>query len=635
MKMAPCWTGSILHVDLTNNQVEIENQSPEFYRKYGGGSGMGMYYILREMPPKVDAFSPENVLTLFVGPLTGLPISGNARLSANAKSPAGGAIGDSQVGGYFPASMKFAGFDGIVVKGRAVKPVYLYLNQGTAELRDASHLWGKPTADVDEILRKELGDRNIEVLQCGPAGENLVRFAAIMTMANRACGRTGMGAVMGYKRLKAVVAHGDYKVEAADMATIIKWAKWAAKALPDFVDLNTIAVYGSAGTVGSQNVTGTLPTHNFSQGQFAEFENLTGERMTDTILKKRDTCYACVVRCKRVVETEYMNRKVLRVYGGPEYETVSTLGSYCEVGDLNAVALGNQLCNMYGLDTISTGSNIAFAMECFENGLLTTQDTDGIDLRFGNADAMLEMIERIALRKGFGDVLAEGSNRVAQKIGGKASDFLTTVKGTEAPAHMPHAKKTLSLIYAVNPFGADHQSHEMDPIFEEGVTFDKAINRLAQHGFHQLQPVGSLNDEKVRFTYFTELYYSGLDSYNFCQYPFGPFWNLYAADETIDLLQAATGWDVTIDEYLKVGERRLNMMRTFNMREGFDRSNDILPKKLYKALVGTGPTSGVFIDEKLLEHNQDYYYELAGFDIHTGNPTKEKLRELGLDWIDL
>ena len=489
MKMAPCWTGSILHVDLTQNQVEIEHPSAEFYRKYGGGSGMGMYYILREMPPKVDAFSPENILTLFTGPLTGLTISGNSRLCANAKSPAGGAIGDSQVGGYFPASLKFAGFDGIVVKGRVAQPVYLYLNDGKAELRDASHLWGKPTADVDEILKQEIGDQNLEVLQCGPAGENLVRFAAIMTMANTACGRTGMGAVMGSKRLKAIVAHGNYRVGATDMATIIKWAKWANKALPDFIRTNTIAVYGTASIVGSQNAIGSLPTRNYSQGRFSEYENLTGEHMADTILKRRDSCYACILRCKRVVETEYKGRKVLPVYGGPEYETVSSLGSYCGIGELSAVALGNQLCSYFGLDTISTGAIIAFAMECFENGLLTTQDTDGLELRFGNADAMIEMIERIALRKGFGNVLAEGSDRAAQRIGGNATDYLTTVKGTEAAAHMPQAKKTLSIMYAVNPYGADHQAHEYDGSYEEG-TSDLAKYRLAKLGLDKIQPGG-------------------------------------------------------------------------------------------------------------------------------------------------
>jgi len=634
MEMAPCWTGSILRVDLTQNQLEIVHPSPEFYRKYGGGSGMGLYYILREIQPKVDAFSPENILTFFTGPLCGLPIPGNSRLCVNAKSPAGEAIGDSQVGGYFPAFLKFGGLDGIVVKGRAVKPVYLYLNKGKVELRDASHLWGKPTADVDEILKKEIGDQRLEVLQCGPAGEKLVRFAAIMTMANRACGRTGMGAIMGSKGLKAVVAHGNDKVGATDMDKIIKWAKWANKALPDFIHLNNIAVYGTASIVGSQNAIGSLPTHNYGQGQFSGYENLTGELMTDTILRRRDTCYACTLRCKRVVQTEFKGRKVLPVYGGPEYETVSALGSYCDIGDLNAVALGNQLCNMYGLDTISTGANIAFAMECFENGLLTTQDTDGIDLRFGNADAMIEMIERIALRKGFGNQLADGSYRAALKIGGNASDYLTTVKGTEAPAHMPQAKKTLSIIYAVNPYGADHQAHEYDGAYEEG-TSDLAKHRLVKLGLDKIQPVGSLNDEKVRFTYLTELYYSALDSYALCQLVFGPAGNLYSADETIELLQAATGWNVDVDEFLKVGERRLNMMRAFNMREGFTRIDDSLPKKFFKPLVGTGPTAGVFMDERQLEHNKDYYYKLAGFDISTGNPTRKKLEELGLDWIEL
>ena len=634
MKDAPCWTGSILHVNLTNKQVEIEHPNYEFYRKYGGGSCMGMYYILREMPLKAEAFSPENVLTFFAGPLTGLPVSGNSRLSANGKSPAGGAIGDSQVGGFFPASLKFAGFDGIVIKGCSDKPVYLLLDEGKAELRDASHLWSKPTADVEEILKKEINDNSIEILQCGLAGENLVRYAAIMTMANRACGRTGMGAVMGYKKLKAVVAKGKTKVEVADMMKLSQWAKWGVKFLPNNPDVNTVAVYGSAGFVGSQNATGTLPSYNFNEGQFAGFENLTGEHMTDTILKKRDTCYACAVRCKRVVEAEYQDRKVLPVYGGPEYETIGTLGTYCGVGDLIAVAMGNQLCNSYGLDTISTGATIAFAMECFEHGLITTKDTDGIELRFGNSEAMVEMVERIALRKGFGDVLAEGSNRAAEKIGGNANDYLITVKGTEVPAHMPQAKKTLSIIYAVNPFGADHQSHEHDPVYEEG-TSELAKNRLAKLGLDKIQPPGSLNDEKVRFTYITELYYSALDTYNLCQYVFGPAWNLFSADETIELLQAATGWDVTVDEFLKVGERRLNMMRAFNMREGFNRTRDNLPKKFFRPLQGTGPTAGVYLDEKQLEHNKDVYYQLAGWDINTGNPTHHKLEELELGWIEL
>jgi aldehyde:ferredoxin oxidoreductase len=631
---APCWTGSILHVDLTNNRLDIEHPDSAFYRKYGGGSSMGLYYILQEMPPRVDAFSAENVLTFFSGPLAGLPVSGNSRLSANAKSPAAGAIGDSQVGGFFPAALKWAGFDGIVVKGCSEKPVYLYLDGGKAELRDAAHLWGKPTAEVEEILKKEIGDESIEILQCGLAGENLVRFASIMTMANRACGRTGLGAVMGCKKLRAVVARGKTKLGIADMKKLTQWARWGAKFLPQNPDVNTISVYGSAGVVSGQNATGTFPSYNFNQGQFPGWENLTGEHMTDTILKNRDTCYACTVRCKRVVETEYNNRKVLPGYGGPEYETICTLGTYCGVGDLNAISLGNQLCNTYGLDTISAGATIAFAMECFEHGLITTRETDGIELRFGNPAAMLAMIEQIALRRGFGNILAEGSSRAAEKIGGNAHDYLITVKGTEVPGHMPQAKKTLSIIYAVNPFGADHQSHEHDPVYEVGTT-ELSINRLAKLGLDKIQPPGSLNDEKVRFTYITELYYSALDTYNLCQYVFGPAWNIFAADETVELLQAATGWDVTVGEFLKVGERRLNMMRAFNIREGFDRTQDILPKKFYRPLEGTGPTAGVFLDKGQFEHNKDVYYQLAGWDVQTGNPTHQKLEELELGWIEL
>ncbi len=597
MEKAPCWTGSIAVVDLTKNEIKIEHQSPEFYRKYGGGSGMGMYYILKMLEIGADAFDPKNVITFFSGPLAGLPVSGCSRLTVNAKSPAGGAIGDSQVGGYIASSMKFAGFDGVVVIGKAKHPVYILLKDGQA-------------------------------------GEKLVRFASIMNMANRAAGRTGLGAVMGSKNLRALVVSGKGKVGSADPKEISRWGKWGIEFLPKNPDVSAIGEFGSAGLVGGQESSGTLPSYNFSEGTFLGWENLTGQKMTETILTRRDTCYACAVRCKRVVQTEYGGEKVLPEYGGPEYETIATLGTYCGIGDLKPIALANQLCNMYGLDTISCGATVAFAMECFKNGLITEKDTDGIKLEFGNADALVAMIKKIAHREGFGDVLAEGSERAAQKIGKNADEYLITCKGTETPAHMPQAKKTLGLIYAVNPFGADHQSHEHDPVYESENTTELSTSRLAKLGLDNVQPAASMNEEKIKFSFITEKYYSALDSYNLCQYVFGPAWNIYSADETIALLQAATGWDVSVEEYLEVGERRLNMMRAFNQREGFTRANDTLPKKFFKPLGGEGPTAGVSLSAEELESFKDSYYKMAEWDPSTGNPTAKKLKALELDWIE-
>jgi aldehyde:ferredoxin oxidoreductase len=629
-----CFTGSVLHVDLNQKSSWVEHPEDDFYRTYGGGSSMGLYYILKGMPKGVDPFAPENVLTMFTGLPTGLAISGQSRLGVSARSPLTGGIGDSQSGGFFPAMLKNSGFDGIVITGRADKPLYLYLHNGQAELRDASHLWGKCTGEVEEILQKEIGDPKIQVLQTGPAGEKLVRFAALLSMHNRANGRTGMGAVMGSKMLKAVVVQGKNRPTAFDPKTISRLNREGTKNIPDAVDILGLQRNGTPDLIVLQNSTGTLPTENYNAGQFDKYLEICGDHLTETILKETDTCFACTVRCKRVVETEYKGRKVDPTYGGPEYETLATFGSYCGIADLKAISLANQICNMYGMDTISSGATIAFAMECFENGLISTADTDGIELRFGNVDAMLEMIEKIGKREGFGNVLAEGSARVAQKIGKNASDYLITAKNMEAPAHMPQAKRSLGFHYAVNSFGADHQSCEHDPMYEEGAG-DYYLNRLARLGLNQVQPAYSMNDEKVRFVYLTQVFYSALDSYCLCQFVWGPAWSLFGPDEMVEMLRAATGWDITLEEIMRLGERRLNMMRAFNAREGINRDMDKLPKKFYKPLKGTGPTAGAAWNEADLEPFKDKYYQLAGWDVKTGNPTMQKLAELGLDWITL
>jgi aldehyde:ferredoxin oxidoreductase len=621
----------ILHVDLTTGSLEVEAPDETFYRKYLGGSAMGLYYILKEMKPGTDAFAPDNVLTLMVSVLTGAPISGQSRMCANARSPLVDGIGDSQCGGFFPAEMRFAGFDGIVVRGRSPNPAYLWLHDGMAELRPAEHLWGKSTSQVDDQLKAELGDDKIEIAQCGPAGEKLVRLAAIINMGNRANGRTGLGAVMGSKNLKAVVVRGSSKkLPWKDAKRINELAKWGAGEIEANPDVLGLQKMGTASVVAFQNTIGSFPAFNYNAGQFEHFEAISGERMTDTILKTNDTCYACSVRCKRVVETEFAGRPVERRYGGPEYETISVFGSYCGVDDLASISLANKLCNEYGLDTIGTGATVAWVMDCYSQRVITEKEI-GFPAPFGDAGAMVRLTEMICRREGFGDVLAEGSRRAADRLG-KGDDLLITVKGSEAPAHIPHAKRSLGLIYAVNPFGADHQSSEHDPMVEDGAG-ELYMKRLAMMGFDHTLPQYSLGPEKVRFALKGQQFYSFLDTAALCQFVWGPAWTLYGPQECVDFVRAATGWDdFSLDELLEVGERRLNMLRQFNAREGIDHKADRLPKKFFKALTGTGPTAGVALTDEEIEQAKREYYRQSGWDPASGNPSQKTLTRLGLEW---
>ncbi len=635
------YNGKILHVDLTQGELRVETPPEAFYRLYMGGSAMGLYYILKEMPRGADALGPENVLTLMTGVTTGAAISGQSRINANAKSPISGGIGDSQGGGFFPAELKFAGFDGIVIKGKSSKPVYLWIKNGVAELRSASKLAGKLTGEVESELKQELGDDKVEILQHGPAAEKGVLYSTLLSMSNRNNGRTGMGLVMASKNLKAVVARGTNKPVLADSKALTALNRTGPKLLPDNGDMGGLAKYGTASVVMPQHSMGTLPTRNYNEGSFDLAEDISGEKLYDVYLRGaaagkqdkqgRDTCYSCIVRCKRVVELEG-KYPVDPQYGGPEYETIGTFGSYCAVQDLAAISLANQICNEHAVDTIACGATIAFAMECYEKGIITKEQTGGLELKFGDADVMLEALRQIVTASTpFGKLLGQGSERVAAVWGNGADECLTTVKGAESPAHMPQAKRSLGLIYAVNPFGADHQSSEHDWMIEDGIASDLYMSRLALLGMEERLPPMSLGVEKVRFAYLTEVFYSMLDSLELCQFVWGPGWTLYGPAETAELVNAVTGWDVTVDELMAVGERRLNLMRTFNAREGFDRKDDKLPKKFYKALQGEGPTAGIALTHDEIESALDSYYKMADW-TNDGKPTQTKLQKLDLAW---
>lgn len=639
------FTGKILHINLTTHAITIEEPDEAFYRQYPGGSLLGLYYLWTHTPQGADPLGPDNTLTLACSAPTGLPVSGQSRATATCKSPSSGGVADAQAGGFWPAELKFAGFDAIVLHGASETPVYLWIQDGEAELRDASHLWGKTTLEVDEALKDELGDKRIEIAQIGPAGEKMANFAAIINMANRAWGRTGVGAVMGSKKLKAIAVRGTNKVTPADKKAVAALAKKGAELFPK--RSASFGRYGTAGVVMGQQHSGGLPSYNWNQGVMDnpdEAEAISGERLYDELLRGaeagkqdkqgRDTCYACVVRCKRVAESEWQGNAIIPEYGGPEYETLATFGSYCGVSDLHAVTYANQLCNEYGVDTISCGATIAWAMECFENGVLTLDETDGISLNFGTAEAMIAILKKTLARDGFGDVLANGSAKAADILG-KGHEFLTTVKGQEMPAHMPHVKRSLGLIYGVNPFGADHESSEHDTMYHPKSYAARNKIGLDQIGLSDPQDPKAMNRAKVAFALKTQYLTSSKDVLGLCNFVFGSTWQLFQEPQDIaDMLAAATGWAVSVDDIQRIGQRRVNLMRAFNTREGLTRADDTLPQKTFRKALKNGRSDGIILDKEEFETALDTYYDMAGWDVATGTPTPETLAAIDLAWVN-
>lgn len=643
------YAGKVLHVDLGTGSLEVEEPSADFYRHYLGGSALGLYYLLHNTPAGADPYGPENTLTLAVSGLTGAPISGQSRCSAVAKSPLTGGIGSSEAGGFWPAELKFAGFDAIVFRGASSTPVYLWIKDGVAELRDASHLWGRTTTEVDRLLAEELEEPRLQVLQTGPAGERLVRFAAIMNMANRANGRGGLGGVMGAKRLKAVAVRGSKKgLPVADPEALRRLMKASLPNVMGDPDVEDMARHGTSGIVVGQEEAGGLPTRNWQSGSMGleRATAISGPTLYAELLRGaaggtqmkdgRDTCYSCGVRCKRVVEAEWEGRPIRPESGGPEYETISTFGSYCDVADLRAISYAAQLCNEWGVDTISAGATMAFAIECFERGLITGADTGGLELRWGDGAAMVAMLEKTLRREGFGDILAEGSYRAAEHIGGGAVALAMTSKRQEAPAHMPQVKASLGLVYAVNPYGADHQSSEHDPSYEAEVleeSPDKYGKRFADIGLTDGQPSTVLNEAKADFALRTQWAYQAMNSATVCQFVYGPAWQLMGMAELAEAIAAATGWDMTVAELQAIGERTLNLQRAFNAREGFTRDDDTLPERFFDEPLAGGASDGAYVDRDAWEVARADYYRLAGWDPATGNPTRQALERSGLAWV--
>ena len=616
------YQGKILRVDLSTGKSWCEEPDDNFYRKYIGGWGFVAYYLLKELEPGIDPLGPENKLIFASGIYTGTQLSGSGRSAVGAKSPLTGGFGEADGGGFFAVELVKAGYDALIVEGQADQPVYLLIQNDEVEICDAGKIWGKNVVDTEEMIRKEVGEKNLKFAAIGKAGENLVVNACVMEDLHHAAGRTGMGAVMGSKNLKAVACRGTHRKKLADREPIKEIAAYL-NSPPGKASYKGMQDHGTDGGLTGLHADGGLPTRNFKEGQFEEAENITGKTMTDTILKQRGTCYACVVRCKRVVEVKKGKYKTDPIFGGPEYETAGALGSNCGVGDLAAVAKGNAICNAEGLDTIGGGMMVSFAMECFENGLITEEETGGIKANFGNADAMVKLLEMTVERKGIGDLLAQGYDACIKAWGPKAKEYAIEVKGQPFPMHEPRYKFALGLGYALSPTGADHVHNIHD------TAYTNEVGLGGVHAFGVLEPLpkDDMSPAKVRLYRYHTGFSILKNMLGMCLFlPFDP-------NKTVDIVRAVTGWeDTSLFELMKTSERALAMARAFNAREGFTAKDDYLPDRFFEPFVD-GPLKGVGQKRHEFRNALETYYEMAGWDPIIAAPTKAKYQELDLDWV--
>jgi len=621
-------TGKILHVDLARGTTRVEAIEEGFYRMFPGGKALAGYLLLRDMPAGADPLGPDNVLVLANGLLTAAPFSTATRFTASARSPLSTAYGESEAGGFWGPELKMAGFEAVVIHGRAEQPVYLWVKDDLVEIRDARHLWGIETAEAQAAIRRELGDRLVRVLQIGAGGENMVRYAALINELRHYNGRTGMGAVMGSKNLKAVAVRGSgrYVDWAHDPQALLEVGRRLARRVKEHPQSWDLQVKGTPGLVSGLQASGILPTRNFGQSAFEKVDGLRWEVYEKELLSARRSCYACAVRCKREISVND-RYQVSDSYGGPEYESIAGFGSDCGIDDLQAVAKANEMCGRFTLDSISTSASIAFAMECFEHGLIGTADTDGLDLRFGNVEAMLVMVDRIAHRQGFGTVLAEGVRRAAEVIGGDSHYFAMHVKGQELPMHDPRGKVGVGIGFAISEIGADHLIAAHDTLVQNP---DSVTYRGAKSLGVEALPARELGPRKAAQFAVLENWNSVGKVTGLCF--FGPAPRSFIqVEEVVEIVQAASGWDVTLEELLRTGERATNLARVFNAREGFTRADDTLPDRLFTP-ISNGALQGVGMSRDEFEQTMTEVYTIKGWDPVTAIPTAAKLEALGIGW---
>jgi aldehyde:ferredoxin oxidoreductase len=608
--------GKILRVNLTDSKITEEEIPEDIAKQFLGGGALATKYLYDEVKKGTDPLGPDNKLIFMTGPLTGTPCPSAGRYSVVAKSPLTGAWAQANSGGFWAPDFKGTGYDGVIFEGVSPKPVYLVCEDGKAELKDAGHLWGMKTPETTETIQKELGEK-FKVACIGPAGEKLVRIACIMNDIHRAAGRCGLGAVMGSKNLKAIAARGTKRPQIADPEKFRKVSKKQYDLIRDAMLKVGLETHGTNLLLDMVNVRGGLPTRNWQIGMFDKEDKINGVALTENVLKDRVACYACPIACGRVSKIK-SGKWEGKEGEGPEFESVVLLGSSTDVDDLNAITMANFLCNEYGIDTISAGSTIAFAMECYEKGILTKEDTGGIEIKFGDADLLVELTEKIGKREGIGELLGEGTKRVAEKLGQGSEKFAMQVKGLELPAYDSRAAKITGLGYAVANRGGDHMTgYIQGPTFIDTpflIVEDSKIDDLYVPKPKDAKILKDLEDALTMFDITGTCKFMGL---------------MLDAKEWVDLISTVTGWEFGIEDFRKTGERSVNLSRAFNMRDGFSRADDTLPKRLTEEPMPEGPAKGHVVSQ--LDSLLDNYYDERGWDKKTGKPTPEKLKELGLD----
>jgi aldehyde:ferredoxin oxidoreductase len=615
--------GKVLHVNLTTGVTYLEQPPDDFYRLLVGGRAMIAFFLLRDLPAHVEPLSPDNLLIFAPGILQGTNLPGSGRHAVGGKSPLTSAIGSSEAGGWWGHEFKRTGYDALIIHGRAEKPVYLWIHNQEVAIRPADHLWGMPTAPVQAAIRNELADDRVRVAQIGPAGEKLVRYAAIIHDVNRAAGRNGMGALMGSKNLKAVAVRGSLNPRIVSRPRMMTISKWLGQNYQQLSAWATVG-RGTQDSLMKWGYLGGLPTRNYSLPMFEERALLSGERNYEMFLKERDTCQACPIYCKQVFvhEAEYERHRLNPAYGGPEYEAMGALGSSCGMTDNLAVSKANELCNMYGLDTISTGMSIAFVMDCFEHGYLTSADTGGVEFHWGDGDMLVRAVEMIARREGFGDLLAEGVARMSAKLGPQTEPLNLTVKGQELPMHEPRLKPVLGLGYAVAPMGADHEAnvHDTDYV-RAGSDLDRVNTALKT----PIGPISNkvINEDKMQI-FFHDLNWRHFQDCGLCCH-FYP----YNYNHLAEALSGVTGVEYSIHDMLAVGERAQTLARVFNLREGFTADDDRIPKRVMQAFK-EGPLAGVEIKVETFDWAKRRFYELMLWDPDTGVPSQDSFQKLHL-----
>ncbi|MBW2482558.1 MAG: aldehyde ferredoxin oxidoreductase family protein [Deltaproteobacteria bacterium] len=625
------YNGKILHVDLTNRQIDTEEQDESFFRSYLGGRGIGYHYLMKRVPARIDPLSPDNILVLATGVMTGSPLAASCRFSAVGKSPLTGTAAESEAAGFFGPELKRAGFDAVVFSGRSDTPVYLFVNDGRAEIKDAAAIYQLGSREVEDAIRNELGSSKIRVAQTGLAGMNRVLFANITNNLGHFNGRRGFGALMGSKNLRAVAALGTGTINFFDRDFLTRTARDYAASFRDTPQGEALYTYGTTGFPELLSAAGALPVDNFRRSALDDPTPVGGDTYNQLLLQKRKGCYSCPIKCKRGIALDDPKYGIDSRYGGPEYETIAALGTNLNIVDLKAIAKGNEICNRYCMDTITAGMTIAFACECFQEGVITAEDTGGIQLRFGDADLMIQLLELIARREGFGDVLAQGAGRLAEKWGVADQACNLAVKGEELSMHDPRVKVGVGIGFAVSPHGADHMTAAHDTMFtDENSAMVKSVKPL---GIYKAMHPTNINPEKVRGYHQLEKLWRMMDALGLCVFGFAPR-GAMPLDTLVESIDAVTGWNTSLYELLRGAERGSMLSRAFNSREGFSIKDDRLPARLFDPKPD-GPDAGKKIFEEA-DFNQAValYYEMINCDPATGRPARGKLMELGLEWVE-